>query len=577
MLKILQRKMIMAQTKKSLENKQKMYEDAINKMNVEEAGLQTLINNVDIDEKLRHDYVIQLNKLKAGLEEQKNELQKVTLELEEKFLTNKIKSQQNVSQALTEFNAYFISSESQWYCIYSEQERRHQPKVNIVSTTTMKDMVFGATNWFADTDRDLKQIALDNNRYFRDVERSFLPQSKNTLNQMNELRKFWLKPVESDSYHEAFDILFSNLVGHDPIYKEQIERYIAYSYVKPYDIFAPNIDSSAKGGAGRDTVFRILEIIFTEECCGEAKKETVQGTHNGELWGKVWVKISESNNRAMDINELKNLTGGHNFRLRRMGENATQAPRTFRFFMMSNNYEGTARLTGGGSTAEDRRWEPVFSTTSLLDSIAVLKNFDLSSKEASELLNDWQMNVYQNEYEIAKWLYCIIKKYDPENIQKLRPVHGQYYEQMVERQKNSFTMFMEKVLELSVTTNCYDVDKMYKIFKYVSNTPMNKNSFAKKMCEWLLQNRTEEYEVKLKNIYTDSLDTTKRQKRQVVYPKNVIQNGRHWDEDDTENKLVFDIFDFINESDERGFSIEDDKGKTLVDKPHPNNIKQELW
>ena len=147
---------------------------------------------------------------------------------------------------------------------------------------------------------------------------------------------------------------------------------------------------------------------------------------------------------------------------------------------------------------------------------------------------------------------------------------------MVERQKNSFTIFMEKVLELSVVTNCYDVDKMYKIFKYVSNTSMSKNTFAKKMCEWLLQNRTLEYEVKLKNIYTDNLDTDKRQKRQVVYPKDSIKTGRH-DDEDTESKLVFDIFEFINESDERGFAIEDDKGKTLADKVHPNNIKQELW
>lgn len=566
----------MAQTKKSLENKQKMYEDTINKMNVEEAGLQSLINNPDIDEKLRHDYVIALNKLKAGLDEQNNELQKVTLELEEKFLTSKIKSQQNVSQALDEFNAYFISSESQWYCIYSEQERRHQPKVNVVSTTTMKDMVFGATNWFADTDRDLKQIALDNKRYFRDVERSFLPQSQNTLNQMNELRKYWLKPVPSETYHEAFDMLFSNLVGHDQTYKEQIERYIAYSYIKPDDIFAPNIDSSAKGGAGRDTVFRILEIIFTEECCGEAKKETVQGTHNGELWGKVWVKISESNNRAMDINELKNLTGGHNFRLRRMGENAVQAPRTFRFFMMSNNYEGTARLTGGGSTAEDRRWEPIFSTTSLLDTVAVLKGFELSSREASELLNDWQTNVYQNEVEIAKWLYCIIQKYKPEEIQKLRPVHGQYYEQMVERQKNSFSVFMEKIIELSKVSNCYDIDKIYKIFKIVSNTPLSKNTFAKKMCEWLLQTQSTEYEIKVKNIYTDEIDKLKRQKRQVVCPKDFVQTGRPWDEEN-DNRLVFDIFDFIEESDERGESIVDEKNKELGEKPHVNNIKQELF
>ena len=566
----------MTTTKKALENKQKQYEIEINQITVKIAGLQAMINNPEVDQNRRQDYVIQLNQLQAEFASQQNELKKVELELEEKYLLTKVKSQQNVGKALADFNAYFISSESQWYCIYSEDDRRHQPKVNIVSTHTMKDMVFGATNWFADNDKDLKQIALDSKRYYRDVERSFLPQGKNTLNQMDELRRFWLKPIPSETYHEAFDILFSNLVGHDQAYKEQVERYIAYSYVKPYDIFAPNIDSSAKGGAGRDTVFRILEIIFTEECCGEAKKETVQGTHNGELWGKVWVKISESNNRVMDINELKNLTGGHNFRLRRMGENATQAPRTFRFFMMSNNYEGTARLTGGGSTAEDRRWEPIFSTTSLLDAIAVIKGFELGGREASELLNDWQMNVYQNEVEIAKWLYCIIQKYNPDEIAKLRPLHAQYYEQMVERQKNSFTIFMEKILELSIVSNCYDIDKMFKIFKFVSNTNMSKNTFAKKMCEWLLQQRTIEYEVKLKNIYTDSLDTDRRQKRQVVYPKSSVKIGRLKD-DEEDTRLIFDIFEFINQCDERGDNLCDEKSKELGDKPHPNNIKQELW
>lgn len=562
-------------TKRSLEKEKNRLEDSINNLTITKAGLQTMINDINIDETKRKDLVINLNAIDGQIQQQKNELEKVNLELEEKFIQSEIKNQTNVAFALNDLNAYYISSESKWYTIYSEQERRHQPKVNCISTSTMKDMIFGATGWYADNDKDLKKIALDNNRYYRDVERSFLPQSKNTLNQMKELRKFWLKPIPSETYHEAFDILFSNLVGHDPIYKEQIERYIAYSYEKPEDIFAPNIDSSAKGGAGRDTVFRILEIIFTEECCGEAKKETVQGTHNGELWGKVWVKISESNNRAMDINELKNLTGGHNFRLRRMGENATQAPRTFRFFMMSNNYEGTARLTGGGSTAEDRRWEPIFGTTSLLDSIAVLKGFDLGSKEASELLNQWQTEVYQNETEIAKWLYCIIKKYDPHNIAKLRPIHGEYYKQMVERQKNSFTIFMEKIKELSIETNCYDVDTLFKIFKIVSNTSLNKNSFAKRVCEWLLANTMVEYDMKVRDIYKHREDdSNKRIRRQSIAPKNQTRVGRP---DDEYDKLVFNVFEFINEYDDKGFVITDEKGKDLGEKPHPNNIKQELF
>ena len=117
---------------------------------------------------------------------------------------------------------------------------------------------------------------------------------------------------------------------------------------------------------------------------------------------------------------------------------------------------------------------------------------------------------------------------------------------------------------------------MYKIFKIVSNTPLSKNTFAKKMCEWLLQSQSTEYEIRLKNIYTDDLDKTKRQKRQVVCIKDFVQIGRPVD-DENDTKLIFDIFDFIEESDDKGESITDEKGKELGEKPHVNNIKQELF
>jgi hypothetical protein len=561
-------------TKRVLENKQGLLEKSLNDLRVTKAGLQAMVNDPKVDETTRKDLVINLNATMSQIEKEQHDLEKVTNEIEEKFLKKQLSNEKNVVKALNELNSYYISSEQNWYCIYAEPNRRHQPKVNIVSTSTMRDMVFGDTGWQTERDWDLKEIARANNRYYRDVERSFLPESQNTLNQMNELREFWLKPIYDEQPHEAFDVLMLNLVGGDVAYKEQIEKYIAYSYEKPEDIFAPNIDSSAKGGVGRDTLFRILEIIFTEECCGEAKKETVQGTHNGELWGKVWVKISESNNRAMDINELKNLTGGHNFRLRRMKENAIQAPRTFRFFMMSNNYEGTARLTGGGSTAEDRRWEPIFGNTSLIDRIVMLKG--ISVKEASEMLQEWQQNVYQDERHIAIWLGYLLTKYQPKTITKLRPLHGAYYNEMVERQKNSFSIFMEKIINLSVVSNCYDVDKMHKIFKIISNTQLNKENFGKKMCEWLMTQTNSEWTMKVRNIYrSPNDDTAFRVKRQTIALKEQIKIGRPTE--DENDKLVFDIFEFIDEEDEKGFTICDEKSKELGDKPHPNNIKQELF
>jgi len=565
----------MAQTKKQLEKEQNLLNETINSLKINKIGLETMLNDNKVEDNVKKDMQIQLNAINAQIESKQNELDKINLTLDEQFLKKQIKQHTSVAQALQELNAYYISSEKKWYCIYSETNRRHQPKVNVIDTSTMKDMIFGATTWQAENDWDLKKIALDNKRYYRDVERTFLPASQNTLNQMTELRKFWLTPIFDQQHHVAFDILISNLVGGEQLYKEQIEKYIAYSYTKPEDIFAPNIDSSAKGGVGRDTVFRIMEIIFTEECCGEAKKETVQGTHNGELWGKVWVKISESNNRLMDINELKNLTGGHNFRLRRMGENAVQAPRTFRFFMMSNNYEGTARLTGGGSTAEDRRWEPIFSNTSLLDRVSQYLELPSTDTIVHETLQEWQNSVYQDEKEIAKWLGYIIKKHDPMNINKLKPLHGDYYSEMVERQKNSFAIFIEKVVDLSVDTNCYDVDKLHKIYKIVSPTSMSKESFGKRICEWLMTRSNNEWEMKVRDIYKHREDdSSKRMRRQCIALKQPRTVGRP---DQEHEKLVFDIYEFINETDENGNEIEDEKNKVLGEKPHANNIKQELF
>ena len=270
----------------------------------------------------------------------------------------------------------------------------------------------------------------------------------------------------------------------------------------------------------------------------------------------------------MDINELKNLTGGHNFRLRRMGENATQAPRTFRFFMMSNNYEGTARLTGSGSDAEDRRWEPIFSQTSLLQRTAEYLEVELGDSKVGETLQDWQQNVFQNEEQIAIWLGYIITKHQPESITKLKPLHGDYYQQMVERQKNSLSIFMEKIISLQMTTNCYDVDMLFKIYKIVNATTMNKDSFGKKVCEWLMAYfQGTEFDMRVRNIYRNG----NRVKRQVIAIKDIIKGAGRPKDDEDSQKLVFDISDFINEDEY------DEKKNPLGDKPHPNNIKDELF
>jgi hypothetical protein len=471
-------------------------------------------------------------------------------------------SRNNVIEAMERLNANYVASDSRWYCIY-DNGCRYQPQVRIVSNETMRDLILRETGWTERNEDTIKSLARDAGRMYRDVERTFLPHREGVLNQLNELRKFWLKPIYGREPHPAFDLLFSNLVDGDAAYKDQIERYIAYRYVRPDDIFAPNIDSSAKGGAGRDTVFRILEIIFTEECCGEANGETFTGTHNGELWGKVWVKISERNARSIDYNEFKNLTGGHNFRLRRMGENAVQSPRTFLFFIMNNGYNGTIQLAGTGKGSEDRRVEPIISNTSLRTRIAEALEVDENEEIVAETIQDWQQNVWQNEERIAEWLGHIIERHKPMEIVKISPLHGQYYDQMFERQKNAFNTFMETVVKLTQESNCFVLDDLHKIYKIATNQTIDKNAFGKRVCSWMTQQSGQNWQIKVRDIYYDTYDD-ERHRRSVIYmPDSVVVGSKS-------SKQIFNIYEYIDQD------KKDDKGNELNRRPHVNNIRGDL-
>lgn len=514
---------------------------------------------------------IEITVQKRALEIAKDALVDFQLKKETEQRTNEKELQTEIDQlsiqlALSNMNAHYVINTKGWHCIYIDGIR-HQPHVVELDHDQMLDHVWNDSGQWIGNPGKLKQIAKDVGRVHRDVERAFHKPKQHTFNQMTELKELWLKPVFGQPHHPAFDLLASNIAGDNDEYTAHLEKYVAYSYVRPEDIFAPNIDSSAKGGSGRDTFFRILEIIFTEECCGEAKTETVQGTHNGELFGKVWVKVSEQNNRKMNIEELKNLTGGANYRSRRMGENAIQRPRTFRFFMMSNNYEGTARLTGNGLQAEDRRWEPICSRTSLLSRIEDLCDGD--SPTAKQMLQDWQNDIYQNETEIAKWLGNIIEKHGYKDyfekggtIDKLYPLHGVYYEEMVQRQKRGFESFMEVIEDLCENTNCFVLTKLWSIYKLVhlGGKTYSKDEFGKKVLKWLEDRHGEEFELGITEYYRDYNDIKEMRTRGPVIRVKKWPGG----------KLIFDMFDFIEPG------MLDEKGKELGEKPHANNIKSEL-
>jgi hypothetical protein len=445
---------------------------------------------------------------------------------------------------------------------------RYDLEVKEVDDLTMRDMIHGETGFSQTNELTLKEIARRSTRSYRNVERTFNPPNPHVLNQMNELRKFWLQPIYGVKPHWAFDTLINTIAGNEPEYKDQLERIIAYRYVKPEDIFIPNPDSSAKGGAGRDTLFDILKIIFTNECVGEANHETFHGTHNGELWGKVWVIISDRDAKAVDYAAFKNLTGGRHFRLRKMNTDARQAPRTFTFFAAGNGINGSFPVLGtGGAGNEDRRVEPFISNANLSD--ALLAEPGVTPENLGDVIEGLQATVWKNEERIAEWLGYIIEKHDVKHINKLMPIHGKHYKTMCDRQKNVFKNFMERISDPQLTTNTYPVKDMYKLYQLTTGGKHGQDTFITSFAEWLTRKTGEEWGVGVKRYYESTELNAQEHRKQVIYNKAYDESLNQYDAGYV--RRVFDVFEFTNQG------VVDNYGNDLDGKIRPENIRDEYY
>jgi hypothetical protein len=96
----------------------------------------------------------------------------------------------------------------------------------------------------------------------------------------------------------------------------------------------------------------------------------------------------------------------------------------------------------------------------------------------------------------------------------------------------------------------------------------DKQVFGKMMTQALAASTGIDYEMKVVDYYTESgglRGASTRSRSLVVKP--VMED----EEDEDKMKMVFDIWDFLNDG-----QI-DEKGKDLGSKPHINNVKGELF
>lgn len=516
-----------------------------------------------------------IKKVKNAIETDEELLGKVKVDLGK--ILNKHKQQtkyesdkQTANKVFDEHNIHYIIFDQQWWSVDPAGDRM-SVKINSSESGVIRDLIFNDSDREITSEQELKVLAKEMGRMYKHLVRDFEKDRPGIYNQMNTIRDQWLKPIHGVKPHDAFRVLTLSIAGGDEDYADQLEKTVAYRYCHPEDVMIPNIDSCAIGGTGRDTFWNMIRIIFTDECCGSVGTETFKGTHNGDLFGKMFVKIDEKDSYSVPIDKIKEFTGATRYRHRSMGKDARDVARLFNFMMFRNGFTTTARLAGTGSSGEDRRWEPVIARVNLPRHMALYHQLitDLNeipneemTKAMSIIVKDWQKDAYKHETRIAEWLGHCIDKFDAKNMTELMPLHGKYYNEMLLRQKKGIDGFMPKFIKLmnEGSTTVINISQVHKLYEIVESVKCRKDWFKNECMYWLNNHLGWDSEELTTDVYTWK-GCTNGDRRKM----GIIQNKLNVPE-----KLMFDLDDFIDKE------ALDDKGSTVGEKINQFSIRDEL-
>tara|TARA_R110000868_G_C10934382_1_gene766591 strand:- start:212 stop:1987 length:1776 start_codon:yes stop_codon:yes gene_type:complete len=558
------------------QDKRKIKDDETISINLQilEAGETTKVEKKNLkDQKKAIDANIKLMKTSVNAKEsQLNNIEvdlgKIRQKRKQEFVQQN--SQNNAEKVFDEHNIHYVIFDQQWWSV-DPAGGRMDVKINASEAGVVKDLIFNDSNWEINNEQELKKLAKEMGRMYKHIVRDFDGPRPGVYNQMATIRKQWLQPIHGVIPHDAFRVLTLSIAGGDEDYADQLEKFVAYRYCHPADVMIPNIDSCAIGGTGRDTFYNILRAIFTDECCGSVGTETFKGTHNGDLFGKMLIKVDEKDSHSVPIDKIKELTGSTRYRHRAMNKDARDVARLFSFIFFRNGFTSTARLSGTGTSGEDRRFEPVIARVNLPRHMALYHQLindineipsDETVKAMMILVKDWQRYYYKEETRIAEWLGYIIDKFDAKNMTELLPLHGKYYKEMLTRQKKGIDGFMPKFIALmtqgySTVINIKDAHKLYEI---AESQKCTKDWFKNAMMYWLNTHLGWDSEEIMLDVYTwVGCPNNGRRKMTVVQNKLSVPN-----------KFMFNIDDFIDKD------ALDDKGTTVGEKINVFSIRDEL-
>jgi len=299
--------------------------------------------------------------------------------------------------------------------------------------------------------KQFNRLLVEQGRTFTSIVQSY-QEHPGCLNIMN--RNF-CEPARDGStdYHWIFDAVIESISGGAPGDQESFEPFqqtIWCKYLHPDSPFLPNLFiKDLDGRAGKGLISNtFLKRLFMGNVADNCNTDHVTGKFNSVIAGKAIIVVNETKRDKVDVERMKAFLGSPRILVEAKYQTPYYADNTG--LLMSYTNENTGGITLSGTTSDNRY--SMFTTKNNIYKTCQRyfkqqEGLDLDIEQVKLWIENKDSNSGQNilldSYQVGKWINAMVHKHG--DITTVKPVHGEEYRKMLDRQRGAWTQTVEQV------------------------------------------------------------------------------------------------------------------------------------
>ncbi len=299
--------------------------------------------------------------------------------------------------------------------------------------------------------KEFNSMLVDQGRTFTKIVQSYTDHA-GCLNIMN--RNFCEPALDgSTDYHWIFDAIIESISGGELGNTETfipLQQTIWCKYLHPDNPFLPNLFiRDLDGRAGKGLISNtFLKTLFMGNVADNCNTDHVTGKFNSVIAGKAIVVVNETKRDKVDVERMKAFLGSPKIMVEAKYQTPYEADNTSLVMSYSNEVTGGITLSG---TSSDNRYS-IFTTTKNIYQTCQRYFKELEGKTLGlDAIKQWiegdgpdsGQNLLRSREQVGKWINAML--YLHGDVKTVRPVHGEEYRKMIDRQRGGWLETVEQV------------------------------------------------------------------------------------------------------------------------------------